>query len=99
MGLMNIRGELITIIDLKILFELPKQDLTNLNKVIVIEYDDLVLGILVDSVVGVTLVYRNEIQSGLPTLTDIRADFLYGVTKDHLIIIDAVKFINDIKMN
>ncbi|MGY3802802.1 chemotaxis protein CheW [Pigmentibacter ruber] len=99
LGVMNIRGEVITVVDLKNLFEIPKKELQTLQKVIVIEQNNLVLGILVDNIVGVYLLNKSEIKQGVPTLTDIRSEFLLGVTKDQLVIIDAIKFINDIKLS
>lgn len=99
LGVMNIRGEVITVVDLKNLFEIPKKELQTLQKVIVIEENNLVLGILVDNIVGVYLLNKSEIKQGVPTLTDIRSEFLLGVTKDQLVIIDAIKFINDIKLS
>lgn len=99
LGVMNIRGEVITVVDLKNLFEIPKKELQTLQKVIVIEENNLVLGILVDNIVGVYLLNKREIKQGVPTLTDIRSEFLLGVTKDQLVIIDAIKFINDIKLS
>ncbi|WGL61099.1 chemotaxis protein CheW [Pigmentibacter sp. JX0631] len=98
LGIMNIRGEIVTVVDLKVLFEIPKKELQNLQKVIVIEQNNLVLGILVDNIIGVYLQNINDIKLGIPTLTDIRSEFLLGVTKDQLVIIDAIKFINEIKL-
>lgn len=97
-GITNIRGQVISVIDIKDLFNLPTQGLTNLNRIIVVQTTEMELGILADAIIGVRLISVNEIQSALPTLTDIRSKYLRGVTKEHLVILDVENILRDPKI-
>ncbi len=93
-GIVNVRGRILPVIDIKKLFGLPEKGLTDLNKVLVIHSGDLELGILADQILAVRPVQLSEIQPPLPTLTGIRQEFLKGITANRLIILDAEKTLN-----
>ena len=98
LGIVNVRGEILSVIDLKKFFDLPGKGLTDLNKVIVIESADMVFGMVADAVSGVRRMLRADIQSSLPTLTGIREDYLLGVTGELVVILDAAKLLSDEKL-
>ncbi len=93
LGITNIRGKIISVIDIKRFFNLPEKGLTNLNRVIVVQTPDMELGILADSIMGVRLISHNDIQPTLTTSTDIGSEFLQGVTEDRMIILDVEKIL------
>ena len=95
LGIINLRGEIRTVIDLKKFFDLPDAGLTQLNQLLLLEHDDLQLGILADAIRGVRHIPLADLQASLPTLTDIRADYLRGVTGDRLVVLDAAKILAD----
>lgn len=103
LGIISVRGQILSVIDIKKFFDLPDKGLGDLNKVIIIHPDKPALskaegmefGILADVVVGTLSIPLNEIQASLPTLTDIRARYLKGVTKDRLVILDMKKVLSD----
>jgi purine-binding chemotaxis protein CheW len=95
LGIGNIRGEILSIIDLKQFFDLPAKGLTDLNKVIVVHGDAMVFGILADAILGVRSIPLASVQPSLPTLTGIRAAYLKGVTSERLVILDAGKLLSD----
>ena len=94
-GIVNVRGQVISVIDIKKFFDLPEKGLTDLNKVIILSDGVMEFGILADAVVDVRHIPLGEIQSGLPTLTGIREDYLRGVTAERLVILDAAKLLTD----
>ena len=98
LGIVNVRGEILSVIDLKKFFDLPEKGLTDLNKVIVLESADMVFGIVADAIIGVRRIVRADIQSSLPTLTGIREDYLLGVTAERVVILDAAKLLSDEKL-
>ncbi len=98
LGIVNIRGQILPVIDIKKFFDLPERGLTDLNKVIIIRSRDMELGILADAILGVRSIPCEEIQSSLPTLTGIREDYLTGVTKERVVILDAAKLLSDRKI-
>ena len=98
LGIVNVRGEILSVIDLKKFFDLPEKGLTDLNKVIVLESKDRVFGILADAISGVSRIQRAGIQPSLPTLTGIREDYLHGVTAERVVVLDAEKLLSDEKL-
>lgn len=98
LGIVNLRGQILSVIDIKKFFDLPEKGLTNLNKVIVLESADMAFGILADAISGVSRVPRAGIQPSLPTLTGIREDYLLGVTTERVVVLDAGKLLTDEKL-
>lgn len=98
LGVVNLRGEIIPVIDIKKFFDLPEHGLTDLNKVIVLQSATMCFGILADTVQGVHQIPVAEIQTSLPTLTGIRERYLKGVTSTRMIILDAEKLLADEKV-
>lgn len=95
LGIVNVRGEIVSVVDLRKFFDLPENGLGDLNKVIVLHSAAMTFGILADSVVGVRTVPRSELQPSLPTLTGLRERYLLGVTGDPMVILDAAKLLAD----
>lgn len=98
MGIVNLRGHILSVIDIKKFFDLPERGLTDLNKLIVLTDGEMEFGILADVVVGVRAVFTDEIQQSLPTLGGIRSEYLKGVTVERMVILDAQKLLSDRKI-
>lgn len=95
LGIINVHGQVISVVDIRKFFGLPERGLTDLNKVIILSADDMEFGILADEILGVRSIPIETIQPPLPTLTGIRAEYLKGVTKERLVVLDAVKMLSD----
>jgi purine-binding chemotaxis protein CheW len=95
LGLVNVRGRILPVFDLRKLFELPEQGLTDMHRIVLVRGNDLELGLLADVIVGVHDVARDSLQPSLPTLTGIRAQYLLGVTDEHLIVLDLDRILAD----
>ena len=95
LGIVNVRGEILSVIDIKKFFDLPEKGLTDLNKVIILHSADMEFGILADSIIGVRNILLSELKTSLPTLTGIREEYLKGVTKEREIILDGGKLLSD----
>jgi purine-binding chemotaxis protein CheW len=98
LGIINVRGQIISVIDIKRLFDLPEKGLTDLNKVIILRDKEMEFGILADVILGVVTVPLGHLQPGLPTLTGIREEYIKGITADRLVILDAEKLLSDKKV-
>jgi len=98
LGIINVRGQIVSVVDLKKFFDLPAKGLTDLNKVIIVRDELMEFGLLADEVRGVRQILRQELQPSLPTLTGIRAEYLKGVTADRLVVLDIAKLLADPKM-
>jgi purine-binding chemotaxis protein CheW len=94
LGIINVRGQIISVIDMKKFFDLPERGLTDLNKVIIVHDEKMEFGILADSILGVRKISREEIQPPLPTLTGVGAEYLTGVTKEPLVVLDVATMLS-----
>jgi purine-binding chemotaxis protein CheW len=97
-GVVNVRGQILSIVDIGRFFDLQRKGLTDLNKVIILHSPFLEFGILADEILGVSKCKIGNIETSLPTLTDVRSDYLKGVTEERLIILDGEKILSDIKL-
>lgn len=93
LGIINVRGRILAVIDIKKFFNLPEKGITELNRVIVVKHQDIELGILTDEIIGSTHIFPDKLQSSIAAITDIRNDYLMGVTQDRLIILNIKKFL------
>ena len=95
LGIINVRGQILSVIDLKKFFDLPEKGLTDLNKVIIVKGDSMQLGILADVILGYRTISLQDVQSPLPTLTGIREEYLRGVTSERLVVLDVGSILSD----
>lgn len=94
-GLINVRGRILSVVDIKKFFDMPDIGISDLNKVIIINNDTMEFGILADAILGVRNIAVNELGPPLPTLTGIREEFLKGVTTERMVILDAARILTD----
>lgn len=94
-GIMNMRGRIVSVIDLKRFFDLPAESLTGASRVIIIHSDTMEFGILADAIVGTRRVLLDELQLSLSALTGTREEFFRGVTADRTAILDARQLLAD----
>jgi purine-binding chemotaxis protein CheW len=94
LGITSVRGQILSVIDIKGLFNLPDKGLTELDKIIIVRSGEVELGIRADVILGMKSIPRGDIQATLP-LTGIREKFLSGITKDTVIILDIQKLLKD----
>jgi purine-binding chemotaxis protein CheW len=95
LGIVNVRGRIMPVIDIKKFFDLPEPGLTDLHHIILVRGHDLEFGLLADVIVGVRTLPVDSVQPSLPTLTGIRADYLWGVTAERLVILDVDRILKD----
>ena len=97
-GVVNVRGRILPVLDLKKFFELPERGLTDLHRIILVRGNDLELGLLADVIVGIRHVAADTLQPSLPTLNGIRADFLKGVSDERLVVLDLDRILLEPKI-
>jgi purine-binding chemotaxis protein CheW len=97
LGIVNVRGRILPVFDLKKFFDLPEVGLTDLHRIILVRGNDLELGLLADVIVGVRSISADSLQPSLPTLTGIRADYLKGIGAERLVVLDLDRILSDPK--
>lgn len=94
-GVVNVRGRLVGVVDLKKFFGLPERGITDLHRVVLLRSADLEVGLLADTVEGVSPLELHAIQPSLPTLTGIRETYVRGVTSERVIFLDVGAILSD----
>lgn len=94
LGIVNMRGKILSVIDLRSFFDLPNRGLSDLNKVIVLQDGTMEFGVLADAIIAPRRIPRRVLLPSLPTLTEIRAEYLMGVTADRLVLLDGGKILS-----
>lgn len=95
LGIINLRGRILSVIDLHTFFDLPNRGLSDLNKVIVLHDGSMEFGLLADAIITARWIPRSALLPSLPTLTEIRAEYLLGVTAERLVVLDGGKILGD----
>jgi chemotaxis signal transduction protein len=96
-GICSIRGEIISLVDLRALFLLPDRGLTDLNRVIVLSDGTMTFGILADSITGMISIPESLLTNPDPKTTPINPAYILGRVDD-LTILDAGALLADPKM-
>ncbi|MGL1955927.1 MAG: chemotaxis protein CheW [Colwellia sp.] len=98
LGIINLRGNVVTVIDTRSRFGLESCDITDNTRVVVIESEKQVIGILVDSVAEVVYLKASEIDVAPNVGNEESAQFIQGVSNrdgELLILVDLDKLLSD----
>lgn len=98
LGIVNVRGQILSVVDLKKFFDLPENGLGQLNKLIILCNEQMEFGILADDILGARTIALDAIQPAPPTVSGIGAEYLRGVTAERVILLDAEKILGDEKI-
>lgn len=98
LGIINLRGNVVTVIDTRARFGLMPGEVSDNSRIVIIEAEKQVIGILVDSVAEVVYLKTSEIDSAPNVGTDESAKFIQGVSNregELLILVDLNKLMSD----
>ena len=98
LGIINLRGNVVTVIDTRSRFGLPSSEISDNSRIVIIESDEQVVGIMVDSVAEVVYLRSSEIDSAPNVGTEESAKFIQGVSNRDgqlLILVDLNKLLSD----
>lgn len=98
LGIINLRGNVVTVIDTRHRFGLEPGEVTDNTRIVIIEADNHVVGILVDSVAEVVYLRQSEIETAPNVGNDESAKFIQGVCHKNgelLILIELNKLLTD----
>ena len=80
-GIINLRGDVIPIIDLRDRFGLERKEYTSMTRVIVVDVDGRLVGMVVDAASQVVRVPADQIDPPPPIVGGLSAEFIKGVGK------------------
>jgi purine-binding chemotaxis protein CheW len=95
LGIVNVRGHIVSVLDLRVLFELPIEGLSDKNYLVVLRNQEMEFGLLADRIRGIEQIPRDSLQAGLANLTGIRANYLLGVTAEQATVLDGARLLGD----
>lgn len=101
-GVINLRGRIIPIIDLRIRLGMAKKEQDKSTRIVVVELDGKTVGFIVDEVSEVLRIPTNITEPPPPMVAGINADYITAVGKLEdrlLILLDMEKILSDTEMS
>lgn len=98
LGIINLRGNVVTVIDTRQRFGLASSDVTDNTRIVIIEADKQVVGILVDSVAEVVYLRQSEVETAPNVGNEESAKFIQGVCNKNgklLILVELDKMMSE----
>lgn len=92
LGIINLRGNVVTVIDTRRRFGLSDADITDHTRIVVLEIEGQVVGVLVDSVAEVVYLRQSEIETAPNVGNEESARFITGVCNKNGELIILVEF-------
>lgn len=95
-GIINLRGEVIPVMSLRLKFGLPDDEVTNATRIIIIKLEDLdgSIGLLVDEVKEVVTLSDDSIEKHSNSNNGEKAKYLLGVGRTHDTLISLLNMQN-----
>ncbi len=83
-GVYNLRGEIISIIDLRVMFHLPaeRKEEDALENLLILRLEDNILGVIVDVIDKVVGISKYDIQPPHPIFGDVNIQYISGVVEN-----------------
>jgi purine-binding chemotaxis protein CheW len=78
-GVVNLRGEIIPVMDLRTKFELPSKEPDDDTRIIMLKFNEITLGVIVDSVAEVVDFAEEEMESVTSITNDRTLDYVVGI--------------------
>lgn len=97
-GIINLRGNVVTVIDTRMRFGLPPKEMDDATRIVIIEVENQTVGIVVDSVSEVVDVDSSEIETAPNVGNDETARYIEGVVSrgdELLILVDLNKLLTE----
>jgi purine-binding chemotaxis protein CheW len=95
LGIVNVRGRILSVINLLEFFGLPSEPAPARKAVIVLRLEGVECGVLTDGIHGAYMLPVGAIRPVLPTWTGARTAYLRGMTEEHLMLLDAKRLLSD----
>ena len=94
-GVLNLRGEILAVMDLRSFFGVATQGLSDLARVLIVGMDRPELGVLADAAHEVRTLRIDEILDPPSAAPGVVRSYVRGVTKEALIVLDGAALLQD----
>lgn len=98
LGVMNLRGKVIPVIDLRIRFSLEKSDFDKSTRIIVVRFEKQNIGFVVDEVTEVIRIKRSMVEPTPPLVGSIGQEYILGICRYDarlIMLLDIDRVINE----
>ncbi|AKL95457.1 chemotaxis signal transduction protein CheW [Clostridium aceticum] len=96
-GVINLRGEVIPVVDLRKRFKMEEKSVTEESRIIILSLDEMIVGILVDSSSEVITIEKEDIENTNNIVNAFEDDYIKGIGKVEgriIIILDMLKILS-----
>jgi purine-binding chemotaxis protein CheW len=93
-GVVNISGRIVSLVDLKVKFDLPDAGLSAASRIIILGGPVMEIGLLADEIFGIEKIPAESLQEQMPLLSGVRAEYLKGVAPGGLVVLDGGKILS-----
>ena len=98
-GVVNIRGRIVSAVDLRCFWGVPELGIVDFHRIIVLHGHGMEFGVLADTIEGVAQVSEKDLRHEAAALpSGIPAQFVKGVASGHGILLDAERLLCDPRM-
>lgn len=80
-GVINLRGSVLPVIDLKTRLDLVEQDYTDDTRIIIVKVDEIAVGMIVDAVSEVMAIDQEQIEVSQEAVGGVSTNYISGVGK------------------
>lgn len=98
LGVMNLRGKVVPVIDLRVRFNLAKNDFDKATRIIVVNINNENIGFVVDEVTEVMRIKRSMVEPTPPLVGSIGQEYILGICKYDsrlIMLLDIDRVINE----
>jgi purine-binding chemotaxis protein CheW len=97
-GVTNLRGEILAIVDLRKFLGVAPAGLSDLSRVVVLGVERAEFGVLADAMHGVATLPLDGLLEPPGSVSGVGREYLCGVTKDALVVLDGAVLLNDTRL-
>ncbi len=80
-GVINLRGDIIPVMDLRLKFNLPVAEETEETRIIILKLEEVSIGVIVDQVLQTIQLGGESIESAASLMNSTIADYIFGIGK------------------
>ncbi|PHV12853.1 chemotaxis protein CheW [Chitinimonas sp. BJB300] len=94
-GIISLNGRMISVLDLRVLLNLPHQGLADRNHVVVMRGEEMEFGLLADRILGVSNLPYSQIQTEQAGLSGLQRNLIMGISNQQWTILDGPQMLTE----
>ncbi len=94
-GIVNARGRVVSVLDLRVLFALPPRGLADRNHLLILRNADMEFGLLADRILGVQMLAPATLQTEQAGLSGLRRNLMLGISPQQWQVLDGNRLLNE----